>query len=109
MVGEQSVRLRQLILGHVAGDAIADCHFTHGPGFVWPGRLQTECVTREAFGVICGWFLNERLMRIVASDAGKPGVAVGAPTAALLKAIRLKADQPGTGLAAPSTTSAHAV
>jgi uroporphyrinogen-III synthase len=46
----------------------------------------------EAFGVICGWFLNERLMRIVARDAGKPWIAVGSPTAALLKAIRLKAD-----------------
>jgi len=58
-------------------------------------------MAREAFGVICGWFLNERLMRIVARQAGKPRIAIGPPTAALLKAIRLKADEPGTGLACP--------
>ena len=98
VVREHSVRLRQLILRHMAGDAIAGRHLADCLGRERLLRSRAETVTRQAFGVIGAWFLNKRPMRVVTGHASNPSVAVCSPAAALLKAKWLKAYLPGTGL-----------
>ena len=76
VVREHSVRLRQLILRHMAGDAIAGRHLADCLGRERLLRSRAETVTRQAFGVIGAWFVNKRPMRVVTGHASNPSVAV---------------------------------
>src|SRR5579863_10084270 len=92
VVCEHSVGLRQLVLQHMAGDAIARRHFAHRFGRPRLPRILADIVAGQTFGVICSRFANERLVRVVTCDASNANVTFGSPTAALLKAVRLKSN-----------------
>lgn len=103
MIGERRVHGGKVDAGHVAGHTIfrrsragfARVALRRGPTGSWavltcaflPVR---QCVAREAFRVIRGGIMVERLMRIMAGDAGKARIPIS-PAAALLQPVRLKA------------------
>jgi hypothetical protein len=47
-------------------------------------RLLGESVTRKTLCIVSRGFAGQRLVRIVARDAGNAGVAILSPTAAVL-------------------------
>jgi hypothetical protein len=94
VVSELGVSPWDLILGHVTGDAIlvgprASC------GKMADGRrraFRRQVVATEAAIIVGARVARERLVRIVAGQAGYAGVPFLSPAAAEFKAVRLKAN-----------------
>src|SRR5277367_794258 len=93
MIGEFRVHLRQLVLRHVAGDAILIAHRAGWRGVCDLRRLRVRvrCVTLQASLIIRTQIMHQRSVRIVAGEASQSRVAAFAPALAGLHTIGLKA------------------
>ena len=98
VIGEAGMEIGRLDFGHVAGDAIFCGDGTSGSGMICGLILgPAGRMTGEAICVVGGSVVGERLVRIVAGDAGDASVAF-CPAAAVFEAIGGEADVENAGV-----------
>jgi len=93
MIGKLRVHFRDLGFWHVAAGAVRPRHGTNGRRRIASSRFAaSHRMARQAVLVVRARDVNQRLVRIVARDAGQASISLGSPAAAFLQAIGLKAD-----------------
>jgi hypothetical protein len=90
VVCKESVGLRNLISGHVAGGAVVCTHLA-GRSRRAALRLSGRAMARKTLCVVGTDLTHQRLMRIMASDTGYADISGFPPAAALFQTIWLKA------------------
>ena len=93
MIGELRVHFGDIGFRHVAAGAVRIRHGTNGRHRLASSRFaSSRSMARQASIIIKARAVNQRLVGIVARDAGQASISFGSPATAFLQAIGLKAD-----------------
>jgi hypothetical protein len=101
MVSKQRVHFRDIVFGHMATAAVRCCFRAdrrgtgRSSGYIFMPGVLSQAMATQTLLIIEAGVPNQRLMRVVTSNACQSNILRCQPAAALLQAIRLKADTAG--------------